>query len=245
MKLFKHIIKSIVWTVVGLYLFITTLFHIPYIQQRLGREAASALARTLETEVRIGRIDMGFLNRIIIDDVTVCDRSHKEMLTAVRLAVKIDLLPFLLEKKISVSSAQMFGTHINLYQTDENSPANYRFIIDCLSSNDDNKDKSPLNLRINTFIMHHGSIRFDRHDAAVTNGTFSPYHLNISNISTHISLKALTPDSLNIIIKKLSFREQSGLVLEKLAFKAEANRRSCRIYDFSVKMPATELTANN
>lgn len=244
MKIFKHIIKGIVWTVTSLYLLIATLFHIPNIQSRIGVETAHILSQMFGTEVHIGRIDMGFLNRIIIDDVTIYDRANKQMFAAARLAVKIDVLP-LLEKKISISSAQLFGMHLNLYKTDKNTPANYQFILDSLSNTDDNTDKSPIDLRINTFIMQHSSICYDRHDVIPSSSSLNLSHLNISNLSAHISLKALTADTLNVIVKKFSLKEHSGITLDKLAFKAEANRSHIRLHDFNMKMPASEIAIDD
>ena len=68
MKLFRHIINIVVWTVVGLYILVATLLHIPAIQQGIGSVVASAIGAKLGTKVSVGRVDLGLFNRIIIDD---------------------------------------------------------------------------------------------------------------------------------------------------------------------------------
>lgn len=242
MKIFGRIINGAVWTVVGLYVLIITLIHIPAIQNYIGNQLASALSDKLGTKVYVGRIDLGFLNRIIIDDVLLYDQQQQEMVKSARIAVKIDFSS-LLENRISISSAQIFGTHVRLYQVSKDKQTNFQFVIDSLSSNDKNKEKTPLDLRINSFIMQHSSVSFDRYDAPPTNLKLNPLHLRITDISAHLSLKALKEDSLNVIVKKLAFKEQSGLQIDKLAFKAEGNRSNGKMHDFHLKMPDTDITA--
>lgn len=244
MKVFKNIVSGVVWTLLGLYILTITLIHIPSIQRGMGEQTARLLSDLLATEVRIGRVDLGFLNRIIIDDVQIYDRKHKKALHAARIAVKIDLTS-LLDNKIAISSAQVFGTHIKLYQTSKDTDLNIQFIIDALSSKDDKKKKSPLDLRINTFIMQHSSITYDRYDIAPTPNKFNPSHISARDISAHISVKALKKDSLDIIVKKFSLREQSGLNLTRLTFHLNANNSEASLQKFCLKMPGTELNLND
>lgn len=74
---------------------------------------AKELSEVLNTKVVIGRINIGLLNRIIIDDVLLDDQSDQEMLKVTRLSAKFDIMPFF-KGKISISSVQLFGFNINL-----------------------------------------------------------------------------------------------------------------------------------
>ena len=71
--MFKRTIKIIIWTITGLYLAIVTLLHIPFIQNTIGECVGDALSAKLGTKVSIGRVDLGFVNRIIIDDSQMLD----------------------------------------------------------------------------------------------------------------------------------------------------------------------------
>jgi hypothetical protein len=107
---------------------------------------ATAIGSKLGTEVSVGRVDMGFLNRLIIDDVTILDQRQTPMISARRMAVKMDLLP-LLEGRVRISSAQLFGAQATFYRDSAGATPNYQFALDALSSdNDDNP--SALDLRI-------------------------------------------------------------------------------------------------
>jgi hypothetical protein len=239
----KHIISIFIWTAIGLYLLLVILLHIPYIQKNLGSQVASAISHKLDAKVSIGRVDFGFLNRFIIDDVIIYDRKGKEMIKAARISARIELIP-LTEGKVLISSAQIFSSHFSLYRETENAKPNFQFVLDALASKD-TTSHTPLDLRINTFIMQRGNIKYDRYDKPHTSGMINPSHLDIRNISAHISLKALKEDSVNIAIKKLAFNEQSGFKLNKLSLKMEGNRKQCKLKEFNLKLPGTELTIDS
>lgn len=239
MKALKHIINILIWTTVSLYLLLIILVRIPYIQSYIGTQAANMISEKIGSEVRIGRVDVGFLNRIILDDVLIFDQNGKEMVKAARLSARIDILP-ITEGKICISSAQIFGTHFKLYQVSEHARPNFQFVLDSLASKD-TTSTTPLDLRVNTFIMQRSSVTFDRYDKPYTNKVFNPSHISIQDVSAYISLKVYNPDSLNLAVKKLAFKEHSGFILNKLAFKLEGNRKRCRLHDFKFSMPETEL----
>lgn len=77
------------------------MLNIPFVQQKVCCIVAKELSHVMGTELTIGRIDMGLLNRIIIDDVLLDDQSGKEMLKVARLSAKFEILPFSKEKSQS------------------------------------------------------------------------------------------------------------------------------------------------
>ena len=90
MKTLKHIVNGILWTAIIGYWSIIIFIHIPFIQNWFGTRISNALSTKLNTHVSIGNVDLGFLNRIIIDDVEIYDQTSKKMISASRLAAKID-----------------------------------------------------------------------------------------------------------------------------------------------------------
>ena len=109
------------------------LLHLPPVQTFLGSTVATALAQKFGTEVSVGKINLGFFNRIIIDDVKMLDQKGDSMICASRVSAKLDFLP-LKDGKISVSSAQLFGLNANIYKQDAKSPMNIQFVLDSLAS---------------------------------------------------------------------------------------------------------------
>lgn len=215
------------------------LTHLSASQQYFGSLVSDAISKKLGTEVTIGRVNLGLLNRIIIDDVIILDKQKQELLRAARLSAKIDILP-LAEGKISISSAQLFGTHVNLYRQNAESKPNYQFVLDSLASKDTTKH-TPLYLRINSLIIRHSSVKYDQKDQPVSIGRFNPSHLYIKDISAHINLKSLTDDSLNLNVKRLGFNEESGLSVNQMVFHLEAGRRNAILQNLELQMPSSHI----
>ena len=118
----KNIFSGIVWTLVLAYLSIIVLTHIPPVQAFIGAKVSQALEEKFNTKVSIGKINLGFLNRIIIDDVVILDQHQQRMLAASRVSVKFDYLP-LAQGRVVISSTQLFGLDANLYkETAESKP---------------------------------------------------------------------------------------------------------------------------
>ena len=225
-KILKRFISIVIWTVIAVNLLSAAILRLPSVQQFAGNKVSELLGEKLGTKVNVGRVDLGFLDRIIIDDVNIYDQQKKLMLTVSRMAVKIDYLP-LANGRISISSAQLFGANARLYQKNAETPTNFQFVIDSLSSKD-TTSHTPLDLRINSLIIRRSGVIYDRLDVARTNQQLNPHHLRLSGISGHINLKALTDDSLHINVKRLSLHENSGLDINRLSFRLAARTSSCK-----------------
>lgn len=236
----KHIVRSTIILALVCYFGIIAVLSIPFIQKRLSGFTAQELSRIMQTEVRIGNIDLGLLNRVIIQNVYLEDKSGKELLKINRLSAKMELSS-LLHGKIRISSVQLFGLNAHLNRPTPDSKTNFQFVLDAFASKDTIKKKSTIDLRINSVLIRRGQVYYDLLSEAQTPGHFNSNHLGIQNLSATLSLKALTPDSLNAQIKRISFNEQSGFKLKKLALKITANHHGLQANNIEVSFPNSEL----
>ena len=243
MKKFKHICNGIIWTLIVLYLLLIVLMHLPSVQTFLGKEVAEALADKFGTKVKVGKVNLGFFNRIIIDDVMMYDQQGDSLIYASRLSAKIDYMAAT-QGKISVSSAQIFGLRANLYRQTAKSPANFQFVLDSLASKDTTHHK-PLDLHIGSLIIRRGAIAYNQRDVAPRSGVFSPQHIRVSELSSHILLNHVTDNSIDLLLKKLSFKDESGFKLQSLHFKLQADRQKATLKEFRLLMPRSELVLDD
>lgn len=243
MKKFKHICNGIIWTLIVLYLLLIVLMHLPSVQTFLGKEVAEALADKFGTKVEVGKVNLGFFNRIIIDDVMMYDQQGDSLIYASRLSAKIDYMAAT-QGKISVSSAQIFGLRANLYRQTAKSPANFQFVLDSLASKDTTQHK-PLDLHIGSLIIRRGAIAYNQRDVAPRSGVFSPQHIRVSELSSHILLNHVTDNSIDLLLKKLSFKDESGFKLQSLHFKLQADRQKAILKEFRLLMPRSELVLDD
>lgn len=221
---------------------LSILLHIPAVQKYTGTYVAQALSQKLGTKVSIGNINLGFLNRIIIDDVDIPEQSGREMLHISRLSTSVNPVE-LLRGNIRISSAQVFGLRAKLRQKDALSKPNFQFIVDSLSSSEGNESR--LDLKINSFVIRHGSISFDRQDIPFRANRFSPYHLDISQLSTDIVLRHITRQNVNAMVKRFSFKEKSGLIVNDLTFSFSASENKARLEAFRLRFPNSTISSDS
>ncbi len=220
------------------YLTAILLLHIPAMQRTFAEWVSRALSQHLDTEVSIGRINPGLLNRVIIDDILIFDRQGEEMIRAPRGTAKFQWAP-LFEGKVIVNSVQLFGARIHLYRKRPDEAPNYRFLTEAFASND--TTPSRLHLRINTILIRRGELTHHLHYEPATPGRFNPAHLHVSDFNVTASLRQFSPDSLNVTVKRFSFKEHSGAELKELSFKLTANSQGARLTDFALALPHSRL----
>ncbi|MCR5678676.1 MAG: translocation/assembly module TamB [Prevotella sp.] len=243
MKRLRRIVSWTIWSFLALYLTVIVLIQLPFVQSWIGNAVAGAISKKLGTEVRVGRVDLGFLNRLIIDDVVIEDQQRHELLRANRMAVKLELLP-LLKGRVSVNSAQLFGMRATLYRDSADAVPNFQFVLDSLASKGD-KEKTPLDIHVGSLIIRHSAVTYDQLDAPETPGRLNPQHLNLSDISAHVLLPCLTDDSLCVNVKRVAMREQSGLSVNRLSLHFEANRRQALLSNFCLQTPRSIISADS
>ncbi len=213
---------------------------IPSMQKFIGAKASSIIGKELGTSISIGKVQVGFLNRIILDDIVIYDQDSQPMISSSRVAARIDYYELLKKMQLYISSAQLFGFQGNFYKVNETSQANYQFLLDSLSSGSTNSN-SNLKLRINSLIIRNGKLKYDRKDLEKSSSKFSLEHLDFRDISANIAVPYYTSDSLSIAIKRFSLKEASSLDLKNLSFSLELSKSGALISDFNLSLPKTNI----
>lgn len=239
MKKLRKSINIILWTLVTIYFAIIVMLKLPPIQRSIGGWVSHVVSEKINTNVEVGNVDLGFLNRIIIDDVKIYDQRDSLMLASTRLSAKLDILEAI-KGKVSISSAQLFGFRAYLSKDSANAPFNFQFVLDSLASKN-SEEPSKININIGSLIIRNGLICYDQKDHPKEHGKFSAKHIKVSDISSHIILNKITQDSINLHVKSLSLKEESGLAISLLSFKAVATKNSASVSDFELKLPNSHV----
>jgi len=192
-------------------------------QNALADWVASALSDKIDSKVRIGSVNIGFLNRVIINDLEVEDQSGEDMLNVARVSTSINLLS-LLHNKVDISTAQLFGAKATLYKETPEAEANYQFLVDAFSSKENKPSKIDIN--INSLIMRHVDVTYDIRSLAKSNSLIDVNHIAIKDFGVNVNLRCLTNDSVNITIKRFQATEQnSGISFNNTKFTLIANHQ--------------------
>ena len=239
MKVFKWVFSIVLWTVIALNVIFFTVTRLPVAQRYMGDKVADIASDFLGTKVSVGHVDVGLPSRLILNDLVIHDQHQQEMIRASRVSIKMNIIP-LLEGKVAISSAQLFGAHFQLYKSDAAAQPNFQFLLDSLASKD-TTSHTHLDIQVNSLIVRHTSVDYNQLDKPQTDGQFNIAHLRLHDISAYINLRALTDDSLNVNVRRLSLYEHSGLTINRLGFRIEANRQHAMLQDFLLEMPNTTL----
>ena len=216
------------------------MLNIPYIQQKVATVASTELTKKLHVPVKIGNVQLGWFNNLVLKDLYLEDQEGKVLFEANHISAGFDALP-LLKGKIVFSSVRLFGFNLHLAKDNPHAPLNLQFIIEAFASKDTIKEKKNIDLRFNSILIRRGNFSYDVYSQDQTSGKFNPNHVNITNLSAKISLKAFNKDSVNAYIKTMSFEEQSGFRLDKLSLNVVGNLDSAFVKDFEIRLPQTDL----
>lgn len=232
LRFIKYTFRTIIIALMVIYFGLIALLNISYVQQSISDIATRELGRLLDTKVSIGNIDMGLLNRIIIQDLVLYDRSGKEMLNVARFSAKFDIMA-IIKGKISINSIQLFGLDAYLSRDSKDSEPNFNFVTELFAPKDDKKKSDFIDLRINSILIRRSNISYDVLSEQETYKVFNPSHIAVKNLSVNISVKALSTDSVNVQLKRIALDDKSGFKLKKLSLTAVGNNNGLSITDFN------------
>jgi hypothetical protein len=162
-------------------------------------------------------------------------------LIAGKVSASIDLLA-LMRKKVVVTSAWLSDFEVNLSKDSLNSPLNIQYIIDAFKPEDDTP-KSRIDLKLSSVSITNGKFYYDVKDKPVSadSNRLDINHIAISDFQAKLALKSLTPDSLNIQIKKLGLKEKSGLEVTNLLCRLITQGKKVSVRGFRLDLPASNI----
>jgi len=238
-KSFRNIIRWCVAVVLLLYVAFLVAVNMPPVRRMMAREASALLAHKIGSHVSIGDLEIGALNRIVLHDVLLEDRAGKPLIDGKLLSAKIAWLP-LLDGEVRLRSISLLDTRVRLSKERADTAANFRFLLDAFSAKE-RKEPSRLNLQINSLILRRCHVSYDARYVPETPGRFNLSHLNVKDLDAGISLKRLTADSLDLRLRSLKLREQSGLDVQGFTLRLSADKHRCRINRFDLSLPGSRM----
>lgn len=218
----------------------TMLLNSSRVQQWISVALATELENRIGTRVNLGKVHWLFPNDIVIDSLEIDDQEGEHLLAVNRIAAKVEWMPLIKNRQISIRNIRVFYPDIIVYKDNEEAEHNYQFLIDAFASKKEKKP-SKLNLRINSLLVRHANFRYDIHSVPDSINRFSPSHIQVEDLSTHISLKAFTNDTISIMVRELNFAEKSGLQVDNLYFRLVGNHHGATLANFHLKLPHTAI----
>lgn len=220
------------------------LLNIPFIQQKVANIATTELSNHLNVPVRIGKVNIEWFNRLVLDDLYLEDEGGDVLFEANHLTAGFKPIP-LLKGKFVFTTIRLLGFSLHLKKETPESDLNLQFVLDAFASRDTTKISPNIDLQFNSVLIRKGNLKYEVLSEHTSPGKFNVNHIDVRNISAKIALRAFNSDSINAHIKKLSFEESSGLKMNKLSLNIVGNKDSAFIRNFEIKLPRTNLTVEN
>ncbi|MGM9686432.1 MAG: hypothetical protein ACI3YI_09460, partial [Bacteroidaceae bacterium] len=195
-----------VFIIITLYIGLLTILHIPYFQEKIGAAVASRLSDYLNTEVKIGRIDLGLLNQAIVSDIILYDQSGENAINIDKASARIEPVA-LLRGDINLSSIQLFNLSANIYKKTPNSQLNIQFIIDKLKSKSSKEEKKS-KLKVGTIVLRNSCLRYQVLSNTSGNNQEQQFNVNdilFDNINLVTRINKIANDTIDIDVENLSF----------------------------------------
>ena len=247
-KIYK-ILRTLI--VIGIVAFVTVfvtlylILLIPRVQNSVKGVAEKELSALLDTHVSISKLTIEPFNKIVLKDVSIPDKSGKEVLTVDKLGVGLSLYNLVMRKRVVFTYAEVLGLNGYVYKTDADAPLNIQFIIDALSPKDKNKPPTKFDIGIYNIVLRRGELRYDVLNADTVQDKYDKNHISINDLRADIALPRLKNDIYNIKVKRLSFREQSGLMLKNLTVNTVVCDSAITVSDFRVELPQSYITTKD
>lgn len=240
MKTLRRIIQWTSAIVCSLYMLLQFAMHLSPVQSWAGDMAENAIRGSWDWNISIGKVRLGLWNRIIIDDIRLRDKYGTQMLHVSRMAAKVDFVP-LLNGSVCIDNGQIFGAQAVLYQREPDESPNFQFLIDTFKS--DRPGKKPLDLRIGSLLLRRVSVKWDKNwKPRKGYSRLDPDHLWLSSIALTAHLHKLTPDSINLDIRRLDFKEQCGLMLKNFQAELKAGTSGMRLSMFDLQFTNSRIS---
>ena len=226
----------------------TVLINSPRVQQRVSVTLATELENRIGTRVNLGGVRWLFPNDIVIDSLAIDDQEGEPLILVNRIAAKVEWMPLIRHRHLSIRNIRLFGPNINLYKANAEDDYNFQFLIDALTT--EKKEKKPLNLslRVNTLIIRDAHLNHHvgtKHEGTTSDEFKSPKDilnsLSISGLSAQLALKTFSADSTSLIVRHVEFKERSGMQLNDLYFRFVSNRQGATLANFQMDLPHSSL----
>lgn len=244
-KIVRSILFTAVLIVVGFYALLYVMVSLPPVQRQIKKVAEEQLSLLLKAPLSIGEADIRPFNELILKDVDLKTPEGKHCVSIDRLGAGIAFWKLVLRRKIEITYAEIIGLDGEINQQIKDGPLNIQFIIDAFKP----KKKAPptkFDLKLHNIVIRKSALRFDRlWLPEINNGAVDPNHVRITELKADVALPRLKNDDFEIDLRRLSFKEGTGLYLDRLSAYVTINEKSLAVRDLVLKIGDSELTLNN
>lgn len=200
------------------------------VQTSLGRMLASDVAKKTGFVIKIGKLDIQWLDQLTLKDIAILDLSKNEMITIDNLLVDYRVSSLLSNQRIVIDKAKIDNANINLIRSDSLSLNITEFIEKIRQTYASEKNGNAKPFIISNAEIRHGKFSYNHKDKLYLENLFDYNHFTFDSINATTQNLIIVADTFDLDIKKLSAIEQiTQLPIRSLKANYHINKSQMRL----------------
>ena len=239
-KKILSVFSAIIIVAVAIPIILGILLQIGFIQNFAVDRLSEYLSRKAGTVISVGRVDIGFFNKAIFEEVYVGDMAGDTMIYAGQLRAGINNINFL-TGQVSIGNLTLSDGKLYL-EKDSSGVMNIKYILDNFAPEEPQTKKR--DFRINANELNLVNVHFKLRDVL---GEKRPYgvdfkDLDIDKIYMQARRVKIAGDNVDLSLQHLSFKDKSGLYLQHLySSYIQAGPKGFRLNNILLETPLSTL----
>lgn len=239
----RSVLFSAMVLVAAVYLLIYILLSVPALQNKLRIVVQREVSAFIGGEVSIGALTIKPFNEVVISGLEVRDRSGSPCLKVETVGAGINIWRLITGGGIELSYGEIIGLDASLSQEEKGGPLNIGFIIDAFSPKDREKPSAQFSLNLRNVVLRRCQLSFDKNwiPPIKDEDRLDFNHIRVTDLRADITFPHIGNDGVDVDMRRLSFKAEGGLDVEKIAFRANVSDKELSVRDLIVALPETEL----
>ena len=245
-NLFRRILKIVMYifiVLISINILLYVLLSIPYVQQKVIAFAVDKVKEIIKTDVKIEGVRLHLFNNVALEGIYIEDLNKDTLVYAKDLEVSLSPME-LFKGKLQINAIDLSDFTLKVSQARPDSDFNFQFLIDAFASDTttvEDTTSSSFKIAIEDIILKNGRVTYDVFSEAQTPKEFNASHIHINKLNSTIHLPSIDMSDLNVKLASLSFKEESGLIVENLKGKVTSDRFDIFGHDLELSLPNSIL----
>lgn len=242
-KTIRSLLLTLILLGVGLVVILYVLLSIPPVQNSIKDVAQKELSQFFGQSVEIGSLDIFPLNELSLKNVTFTDPYGKKCVEIDKLGGGINFWRLIFTGKIEITYIELVGFRTDIYQKQEDQPLNIDFIIKAFESKDKNKPPTKFDLKIHNIVLRKGRISYSKlwKTRSLDPDRIDFNYIILEDLNADVALPRLSNELNEIDLRRLAFKEKSGLIVKEIGGFFSIGPNNLGIRDFIFKLPESEI----
>ncbi|MFW5793527.1 MAG: translocation/assembly module TamB domain-containing protein [Bacteroidota bacterium] len=216
----------------------------PRVQEYLISTVVNIASDELDTEVKLGGVNLNIFLDIVLEDVQIYDQKGEVMLNSGKIVIDIGSISFGY-KRISVRKIIFDKTYLNIKRYEDEENFNYYFIQEKLLSDPPETPPSfDWAIAIKAFEFRESGFLFDDRTELVKIPAVNSSKLIIVDFNLLFSDIVFDNDTVDLSLDKFSFSEDNGFELTNITGLVRYSPVEMSVQDFNFSTPKSEINLN-